>query len=263
MDQPNIQTKPAFTTGELAQVCSTTVRTVQYYDSKGLLSPTERTEGGRRLYCTQDAEQLQFILMLKELGLSLAQIKGVLESPNRNTLPRMMLQEQEQKVQQELQQNQSQLESIRSLARDIDLFGKPVATTHRDMAQRMNDKKSQRNWRITAVVVGLIMDVAWIGTLVFGILKGIWWPFPIALIAVAIAAAVLVASYNAHASFICPACEAEFRPAMWPFFISRHTPNTRKLQCPHCHTKDWCVERWHAQKLSTRPGDYLSKGKQN
>ena len=91
MDQPNIQTKPAFTTGELAQVCSTTVRTVQYYDSKGLLSPTERTEGGRRLYCTQDAEQLQFILMLKELGLSLAQIKGVLESPNRNTLLRMML----------------------------------------------------------------------------------------------------------------------------------------------------------------------------
>ena len=41
------------------------------------------------------------------------------------------------------------------------------------MAQRMNDKKSQRNWRITAVVVSLIMDVAWIGTLAFGILKGI------------------------------------------------------------------------------------------
>ena len=62
-------------------------------------------------------------------------------------------------------------------------------------------------------------------------------------------------------AIICPACEAEFRPAMWPFFISRHTPNTRRLHCPHCHNKDWCVERWHAQKLSIRPGERLSKGK--
>lgn len=262
MDQTNNQPKPAFTTGELAQTCGTTVRTVQYYDGKGLLAPAERTEGGRRLYSPQDADQLQFILMLKGLGLSLAQIKGVLESPNRNTLLRVILQEQEQKLQQDLQRSQVQLDSIRSLTRDIDLFGKPVATTHRDMAQRMNDKKSQRNWRIIMVAVGLIMDAAWIGTLVFGILRGIWWPFPIALGAVAIAAASLVASYNAHASFICPACEAEFRPAMWPFFISRHTPNTRRLTCPHCHTKDWCVERWHAEKLPVYPGECLSKGKQ-
>lgn len=57
MDQPITQTKPAFTTGELAQACSTTVRTVQYYDSKGSLSPTGRTDGGRRLYCAQDTER--------------------------------------------------------------------------------------------------------------------------------------------------------------------------------------------------------------
>lgn len=37
--------------------------------------------------------------------------------------------------------------------------------------------------------------------------------------------------------------------------------NTRRLTCPHCHTKDWCVERKHSEKLPVRPGECLSKGK--
>ena len=41
------------TVGELAKKMGTTVRTLQYYDKEGLLSPTTESEGGRRLY-TQD-----------------------------------------------------------------------------------------------------------------------------------------------------------------------------------------------------------------
>ena len=55
---------PRYATGELAEACGTTVRTVQYYDGKGLLSPSGYSEGGRRLYTDEDARQLQFILML-------------------------------------------------------------------------------------------------------------------------------------------------------------------------------------------------------
>ena len=38
------------TTGEPAKLCGVTVRTVQYYDNRGILTPSELTEGGRRLY---------------------------------------------------------------------------------------------------------------------------------------------------------------------------------------------------------------------
>ena len=38
------------TVGELAKKMGTTVRTLQYYDKEGLLSPTTESEGGRRLY---------------------------------------------------------------------------------------------------------------------------------------------------------------------------------------------------------------------
>lgn len=36
-----------YTTGELANTCGTTVRTVQYYDQKGLLAPSGYSEGGQ------------------------------------------------------------------------------------------------------------------------------------------------------------------------------------------------------------------------
>lgn len=43
-----------YTTGEIAKLCEVTVRTVQYYDQRGLLIPSELSEGGRRLYSDQD-----------------------------------------------------------------------------------------------------------------------------------------------------------------------------------------------------------------
>lgn len=34
-----------YTTGEVTKLCGVTVRTVQYYDTRGILIPTELTEG--------------------------------------------------------------------------------------------------------------------------------------------------------------------------------------------------------------------------
>ena len=39
-----------YTTGEIAKLCGVSVRTVQYYDTRNILTPSELTEGGRRLY---------------------------------------------------------------------------------------------------------------------------------------------------------------------------------------------------------------------
>ena len=46
---------PGFiTVGELAKKMNTTVRTLQYYDKEGLLSPSCESDGGRRLYSDRD-----------------------------------------------------------------------------------------------------------------------------------------------------------------------------------------------------------------
>ena len=47
-----------FSTGELAKAAEVSVRTVQYYDQRGILTPSEVTEGGRRIYYESDLERL-------------------------------------------------------------------------------------------------------------------------------------------------------------------------------------------------------------
>lgn len=63
------------TVGELARRVGVTVRTIQYYDQKGLLHPSSKSKQNQRLYSTDDEERLYRILTLKFLGFSLTQIK--------------------------------------------------------------------------------------------------------------------------------------------------------------------------------------------
>jgi len=70
----NTDTK-LFTIGELARRCGVTVRTLQYYDKEGLISPSHYTEGGRRLYDRDDIMLLHQILFLKSFGFSLSEIR--------------------------------------------------------------------------------------------------------------------------------------------------------------------------------------------
>ena len=69
------QNQPYMTVGELAARVGVTVRTIQYYDQRGLLHPTCKGEQNLRLYSAADEERLYRILTLKYLGLSLSQIQ--------------------------------------------------------------------------------------------------------------------------------------------------------------------------------------------
>lgn len=63
--------------GELAKLTGLTIRTLRFYDQIGLFSPSEYSDSGHRLYNEADLSRLQQILSLKELGLSLEEIKSV------------------------------------------------------------------------------------------------------------------------------------------------------------------------------------------
>ena len=53
-----------YTTGEIAKLCDVSVRTVQYYDTRGILIPSELSEGGRRIYSEDDLRRLRIICFL-------------------------------------------------------------------------------------------------------------------------------------------------------------------------------------------------------
>lgn len=67
---------------EVAKLAGVTVRTLHYYDEIGLLQPSEITNTGYRLYDSAALETLQQILLFRELGFSLNDIKGIMINPN-------------------------------------------------------------------------------------------------------------------------------------------------------------------------------------
>ena len=71
----------AWTVGEAAQLAKVSVRTLHHYDEVGLLSPSARSEAGYRLYDGHDLEQLHQILLFRELGFSLDEIRQIILDP--------------------------------------------------------------------------------------------------------------------------------------------------------------------------------------
>lgn len=67
---------------EVSKLMGVSKRTLQYYDKIGLLSPTEYMESGYRLYDDVAVEKLWKILLLKELGYQLKDIKKILDDPD-------------------------------------------------------------------------------------------------------------------------------------------------------------------------------------
>lgn len=66
-----------FRIGELAKEFDVTLRTLRFYEDKGLLSP--HRVGNTRLYSRGDRARLKIILLGKRVGMSLADIQEILD----------------------------------------------------------------------------------------------------------------------------------------------------------------------------------------
>ncbi|MBR0114336.1 MAG: MerR family transcriptional regulator [Firmicutes bacterium] len=69
------------TVHEVSRITGVSARTLQYYDSIGLLSPSAHTEAGYRLYDENALMVLQEILLLRELRFPLKEIGEIVGDP--------------------------------------------------------------------------------------------------------------------------------------------------------------------------------------
>ena len=72
------------TVSALARRCGLTRSTVLYYESKGLLPRPARTEGNYRTYTASDVRRLEQICVYRKVGLSLADVRSVLNQAKAN-----------------------------------------------------------------------------------------------------------------------------------------------------------------------------------
>lgn len=70
------------TINEASKLTGVSIRTLQYYDTIGLLKPSEYPASGYRLYDDTSLERLQQILLFKELEFPLKEIKTIIDAPD-------------------------------------------------------------------------------------------------------------------------------------------------------------------------------------
>ena len=95
-----------YTTGELAKLCGVSVRTVQYYDTRNILIPSELSEGGRRLYSEDDLKRMRIICFLREAGIPINGINELLTEEHPEKVISILLDQQERTLQEELYEAQ-------------------------------------------------------------------------------------------------------------------------------------------------------------
>ena len=235
----------AYTTGEVAKECGVTVRTVQYYDARGILCPHTLSEGGRRLYSQEDVQKMKIICFLRELGLSLNDIGQLLEEENPDSVIALLLERQSQILSAEIAQRQEKLKKLDALNRGLKQAKHFSVQSIGDIASAMDHSKKLKRMRWLMVLTGLpVSALQWFSIYLWAA-KGIWWPFVVWVAVVAVYIAIVPRLYYRKVAFLCPQCHQQFRPGFKTFFFAGHTPSARRLTCPHCGHKGFCVEIWN------------------
>ncbi len=106
---------------QLAQLSGLSSRTIRYYGELGLVAPSGRGPGGRRLYDQDARERLAFISRLKHLGLSLEGIGELNHSFERGATP-AMLDKLENLLNQQLKEVEIRRQELSTLEQDLNQY---------------------------------------------------------------------------------------------------------------------------------------------
>ena len=233
-----------YSTGELAKLCGVTVRTVQYYDARGILIPSDLSEGGRRLYSEDDLKRMKVICFLRELDLPIDAISQILKEEHPEKLISLLIEQQEITLSSEISSKQKMLEKLRELKNGLKSKASFSLESIGDIAVVMENKNKLKRMRWMMILTGIpVMALQW-GAVVLWIVKGIWWPFLIWAAVAAVWGVLVSRYYFNHVKYICPECHEVFKPSLKEAFFANHTPTTRKLTCTACGHKGFCVEVW-------------------
>ena len=122
--------RESFTITELADEFALTTRAIRFYEDQGLLSPERR--GTRRIYSQRERVRLKLVLRGKRLGMSLADIAGILDLYDADSSERPQL----LKFLEVLGSRRELLEQQRE---DIDAVLEEISSIERDCRRRLKN----------------------------------------------------------------------------------------------------------------------------
>ena len=237
-----------YTTGELARLCSVSVRTVQYYDERGILVPSEFSEGGRRLYNEDDLGRMKIICFLRDAGIPINSIQKLFSEDNPDKVISVLLEQQSQTLDAEMAELKSRLEIIEGIKRELKNIDKFSVESIGDIARIMEDKNKLKRLRAFMVITGLPINILQWVSIILWITKGVWWLFVVHAVLGTVYGIFISAMYFKRIEYICPECHTAFKPSFKDVLFAKHTPTLRELTCTCCGRHGFCVEIYERRK---------------
>ena len=193
-------------------------------------------------------ERLQVICFLRDLDFSIKQIQKLLQEENREQVLELLLTDQIESLEKSSEEIEVKLKRARHLQ-------KATAKRHQlsledlsDISRLMENQKSWRHLQLRMYGSVILTSLLYLmGLLVviyyFKDSRGIFIVGPAYVCpAFIIAINLVVFHYRKQFEYLCPNCHRTFDPSSKEFALAGHTPRTRKLTCPHCHVKSYCLE---------------------
>ena len=231
-----------YTTGEIAKLCGVSVRTVQYYDDRGILIPSTLSEGGRRLYSEEDLGRMRIICFLREAGLPINSISALFAEEKPESIISLLLEEQEKTLREELAERRAKLELLEGIRREMKTIENFSVDSIGDIAQIMKQKTKLNKLRWFMVLTGIPVSALQVVSIILWITSGYWWLFAAWAVIAAVWGTCVSLHYFNRVAYICPECHTVFHPKLKEAFWAYHTPKMRRLTCPVCGRKGLCVE---------------------
>lgn len=126
-------------TGELSKQLNVSIRTIRYYDQIGLVKPSRKEAGGKRYYSEDDILNLQKILLLKSLNLSLENSRSILAE---QSMASILLAHKSLLIE-EAQRLSNSLKHTQSLLNLLDLEG---ALQWEDLISLITKTDKEKDW---------------------------------------------------------------------------------------------------------------------
>jgi DNA-binding transcriptional MerR regulator len=231
-----------YTTGEIAKLTGVSVRTVQYYDARGILIPSELSEGGRRLYTVDDLKRMHIICFLRDTGLPINSIAALFAEKDPKSIISMLLAEQEEILREELAKHRARLDLVEGIKRELKDVESFSVESIGDIAHVMKQKNQLNKMRLTMVLTGIPVSALQLAAVILWITNGFWWLFVTWACVATVWGTIVSRYYFKHVAYICPECHEVFRPKLKEAFFAYHTPRMRRLTCPKCNRRGLCIE---------------------
>ena len=239
--------RDGYSIGEAAKKLQISTRTLSFYEEKDLVRPAYTEENGYRFYEKDQIRQLELILFLKELGFSLKQIKMLIQDEHGNQSVELLLKEQYQENQQkieEISKKQAQIKHLQKIK-----LSRAVLTNHSGITDIMRKENRLSALRDKMLVFGGLLSI--IEILGIGIAFYLYHLNQITSFVIEVLALVVIIFmmalglsryYYDHVEYVCPNCGDVFIPSFLAFNLAPHTPKFRKLTCPKCGKRSYCLE---------------------